>query len=118
LRRPALTGQEKEPGEGVMAQNRPLENISEEPRKDKIFYIMFSTFYDVLKAEELLNKHHLDVEIVPVPKGLRSDCGACIKSRSPVELLFGLLGQVTGVRCYVFDGVEYKPGRSRKPKAQ
>jgi hypothetical protein len=100
-----------------MAQNNPLESISEEPRKDKIFYIMFSTFYDVLKAEELLNKHHLDVEIVPVPNGLRSDSGACIKSRSPVELLFGLLGQVTGVKCYVFDGVEYKPGRSRKQKA-
>ncbi len=87
-----------------------------ETENDKIFYIIFVTFHDVLRAEKLLKNHHLDVEIVPVPRGLSSDCGVCIKSRSPVELLFGLLGRVSGVKCYVFDGVEYKPGRSRKKR--
>lgn len=101
-----------------MGQSRPLERISEENRKEKIFYVMFSTFHDVRKAKEALDSHHLDAEIVPVPRGLRSDLGVCIKSRSPVELLFGLLGQVAGVKCYVFDGIEYKPGRSHRQKPQ
>jgi hypothetical protein len=102
----------------MMAQNRPLAQTSRQAEGDKIFYIMFLAFHDVLKAEKLLTSRHLDVEIVPVPRGLSSDCGVCIKSRSPVELLFGLLGQVTGVKCFVFDGVEYKPGRSRRKTAQ
>jgi hypothetical protein len=101
-----------------MAQNRQLAQESHEAQVDKVFYIMFVTFHDVLKAEKLLRGHRLDVEIVPVPRGLSSDCGVCLKSRSPVELFFGLLGQVTGVRCYVFDGVEYKPGRAHKRKTQ
>jgi hypothetical protein len=101
-----------------MAQDRQLAQASREVQGDKVFYIMFVTFHDVLKAEKLLDSHRLDVEIVPVPRGLSSDCGVCLKSRSPVELLFGLLSQVTGVKCYVFDGVEYKPGRPHKKKTQ
>jgi hypothetical protein len=101
-----------------MAQDRQLAQASREVQGDKVFYIMFVTFHDVLKAEKLLGSHRLDVEIVPIPRGLSSDCGVCLKSRSPVELLFGLLGQVSGVKCYVFDGVEYKPGRAHKGKTQ
>ena len=99
-----------------MADGRPLAKALHDTETDKIFYIMFVTFHDVLKAEKLLKSHHLDVEVVPVPRSLSSDCGVCIKSRSPVEVLFGLLGQVTGVKCYVFDGVAYKPGRSHRKK--
>jgi hypothetical protein len=100
-----------------MAHSVPLTRMSREAQEEKVFYIMFTTFHDVLKAEKLLRSHHLDVEIVPVPKGLNSNCGACIRSMSPVEMLFGLLGAVTGVKCYVFDGVEYKPGRSHKKES-
>ncbi len=100
-----------------MAESRVAAK-SREVEGNKIFYIMFTTFHEVLKAERLLRSHGLDVEIVPVPRGLNSPCGACIKSRSPVELLFGLVGQVTGVKCYVFDGVEYRPGRSHKNSAR
>jgi len=99
-----------------MGKSESCAAVSTEQGKEKIFYIMFASFHDVLKAERLLSSHRLDVEIVPVPRGLNSDCGACIKSRSAVELLFGLLGQVAGVKCYVFDGVEYKPGRTHKQK--
>ena len=56
----------------------------------------------------------MDVEVVPVPRSLSSDCGVSIKSRSPVEQLFELLGQCTGVKCYVFDGIKYKPGKPHR----
>ncbi len=100
-----------------MADGQPLAKTISEAEKEKIFYIMFCSFHDVLKAEKLLKSHHLDVEIVPVPRGLNADCGVCIKSKSPVELLFGLLSLVVGVKCYVFDGVQYRPGRSQKREA-
>jgi hypothetical protein len=82
----------------------------------KVFYILFDTLHDVLKAEKLLKSHHLDVEVVPVPRKISSDCGVSIKSRSPVESLFGLLGEIRGVKCYIFDGVQYKAGRSHSRK--
>jgi hypothetical protein len=100
-----------------MIQGQHVENTAQELGKEKVFYILFLTFHDVLKAERLLKGHQLDVDIVPVPRGISSDCGVCIKSLSPVEVLFGLLGQISGVKCYVFDGVAYKPGRTHK-KAQ
>jgi hypothetical protein len=99
-----------------MVRGQNLAHTSEESSKDKVFYILFLTFHDVLRAEGLLKSHQLDVDIVPVPKGLSSDCGVCIESRSPVEVLFGLLGQISGVKCYVFDGIAYKPGRPHKKK--
>jgi hypothetical protein len=97
-----------------MIHGQHLESVSQEPVKEKVFYVLFLTFNDVLQAERLLKSHRLDVETVPVPRGLSSDCGVCVKSRSPVEVLFGLLGKISGVKCYVFDGIAYKPGRTHK----
>ncbi len=80
---------------------------------DKVYYILFATIHDVLKAEKALKSRAIDGEVVPVPRSLSSDCGVCIKSTAPVESLVELLARLRGVKCYVFDGVEYKPGRSR-----
>jgi hypothetical protein len=102
-----------------MAQSSKLEQPCQELQRDKVFYVLFITFHEVLKAERLLKSHQLDVDVVPVPRSISSDCGVCIKSRSTVEILFGLLGHISGVKCYVFDGIEYKPGKAhprREPR--
>jgi hypothetical protein len=79
--------------------------------KSECFYILFTTIHEVLKAEKILKEQMVDVEIVPVPRSLSSDCGVCLKSKADVGLLASLLGSVEGVKCYLFDGVEYRPGR-------
>jgi hypothetical protein len=82
-------------------------------QNNKAYFILFITIHDVLKAEKLLKKQGLAAEVVPVPRNISSDCGVCIKSSSPVEALFSLLGGISGVKCYVFDGKEYRPGKAR-----
>ncbi len=61
----------------------------------------------MLKAEKLLKARSVEGEVVPVPRKLSSDCGVCIKSGAPAEILAELLKDNTGMRWFVFDGVEY-----------
>lgn len=76
---------------------------------DKFYFLIFTTIHDVLKAERTLKDGALDVEVVPVPRALSSDCGVCIKSGEEPEVLAGLLGHISGIRCFVFNGTEYGP---------
>jgi hypothetical protein len=85
-------------------------------QKDKAYYILFRTIHEVLKVEKLLKNHGLDTEVVPVPRNLSSDCGVCIKSKASVEELIPLLGDMVDIKCFVFDGMEYKPGKHGKTK--
>lgn len=78
----------------------------------KIYFLIFATIHDVLKAERTLKDAAVDVEVVPVPRTLSSDCGVCIKSGTEPGILTGLLGHMAGLRCFIFDGTEYKPGRA------
>jgi hypothetical protein len=45
----------------------------------KACIITFSTTHHVLHAEKLLRSTGIDVELVPVPRYISSDCGICIK---------------------------------------
>jgi hypothetical protein len=72
--------------------------------------LIFATVHDVLKAERTLKDADVDVEVVPVPRSLSSDCGVCIKSGTESDILVGFLGHMAGIRCFAFDGTEYKPG--------
>ena len=83
---------------------------------DKVYYLFFTTIHDVLKAEKRLKSGMVDVEVVPVPRSISSDCGVCIKSSEPAHVLTSLLGDMTGLRCFVFDGKEYRqePLQDRK----
>ena len=76
---------------------------------DRVYYLIFVTIHDVLKAERTLKDAGLDVEVVPVPRSLSSDCGVCIKSGTESDVLAGLLGRMAGIRCFAFDGTEYTP---------
>jgi len=75
---------------------------------DKVLYLLFTTIHDVLKAEKRLKSVTVNVEVVPVPRSLSSDCGVCIKSSEPSHMLVNLLGDMAGLRCFLFDGTEYR----------
>ena len=78
-------------------------------RQGNSHFLIFATIHDVLKAEKILKEAVVDVEIVPVPRALSSDCGVCIKSGEESDTLVSLLGPMAGIRCFVFDGTDYKP---------
>ena len=48
-------------------------------QRDSIYYLLFSTIHDVLKAEKRLKETTFDFELVPVPRHLSSDCVVFIK---------------------------------------
>lgn len=75
----------------------------------KAYYLLFATIHEVLRAERLLKEKGLDVEIMPVPRTLSSDCGVCIKSAAGTDVLARLLAGMRSYRCFFFDGVEYRP---------
>jgi Protein of unknown function (DUF3343) len=75
---------------------------------DRMRYLLFTTIHDVLKAEKRLKSGKVNIEVVPVPRSLSSDCGVCIKSSEPSLVLVSLLGDMAGLRCFVFDGTEYR----------
>jgi len=72
--------------------------------------LLFPTIHDVLKAEKCLKNGDVNMEVIPVPRSLSSDCGVCIKSSASSHVLARLVGHMTGVRCFVFDGAEYRQG--------
>ncbi len=78
---------------------------------NKFHFLIFTTIHDVLKAERILKEADVDVEIMPVPRVLSSDCGVCIKSGADSDILDTLLGRMTGIRCFIFDGTDYAPSR-------
>ncbi len=76
--------------------------------RDRVHYLLFTTIHDVLKAEKRLKSGKVNMEVVPVPRSLSSDCGVCVKSSEPSHVLVSLLGDMAGLRCFVFDGTEYR----------
>jgi hypothetical protein len=82
--------------------------------QDRSYYILFVTIHEVLRVEKLLKSREVDVEVVPVPRSLSSDCGVCIKSKASIKTLIDLLGDMKNIRCFLFDGAEYRPGKHNK----
>ena len=76
--------------------------------QDRVLYLLFTTIHDVLKAEKRLKSGKVNMEVVPVPRSLSSDCGVCIKSSEPSYVLVSLLKDMAGLRCFLFDGMEYR----------
>ena len=75
---------------------------------NRVYYLLFATIHDVLKAEKRLKHGHVSMEVVPVPRSLSSDCGVCIKSSASSQVLVSSLGRMAGLRCFVFDGTGYR----------
>ena len=45
--------------------------------------ILFDSVSSALLAEKILKKQGLPFKIIPVPRHISSDCGVCIRVRSP-----------------------------------
>lgn len=76
---------------------------------NRVYYILFHTIHEVLKAEKTLKKSGADFELVPVPRHLSSDCGVCVMSRMSPQEILPLLCALETDRCFSFDGKEYLP---------
>lgn len=76
---------------------------------DKLRFYIFTTIHDVLKAEKILKKATVDVEVVPVPRALSSDCGVCIMTSEDPIVIARLISGIKGVRCFALEGAEYRP---------
>jgi hypothetical protein len=87
-----------------------VDGATQAPLTSMTYFILFNTIHDVLKAEKALKERSVEGEVVPLPRSLSSDCGVCIKSDAGADVLMSLFCGMKGVRCFVFDGVDYKSG--------
>jgi hypothetical protein len=76
---------------------------------DNLRFYIFTTIHDVLKAERILKEAKADIEVVPVPRALSSDCGVCIKTGEDPAVIASLIAGIKGIRCFVSEGAEYRP---------
>lgn len=68
-----------------------------------ITLITFPSTHDALRAEKLLLKAQMDVTLIPVPRGIASDCGLALRfQRALLERVLPVLcGQVILGKCFV-----------------
>jgi hypothetical protein len=81
-----------------------------------MYFLLFYTIHDVLKAEKALKRQGVAFDLVPVPRNLSSDCGSCIRFEGPVGDVVGCLGTDAMDRLFSFDGRDYaEVDRTEKP---
>ncbi|HOE18165.1 MAG TPA: DUF3343 domain-containing protein [Syntrophorhabdaceae bacterium] len=73
-----------------------------------IYFLIFLSIHDVLKAEKALKGHNVDMELVPVPRNLSSDCGMCIKLKGGFDDVKPYLDGIELEKCVSYDGEEYR----------
>lgn len=72
-----------------------------------MYFLLFNTIHDVLKAEKILKKEKVIYELVPVPRNLSSDCGMCIKLEGNLEEVRKYIHDIETQKCFFFDGKTY-----------
>jgi hypothetical protein len=79
--------------------------------------IIFDSIHQVMKAEKLLKKEGLKIDLIPMPREVSSDCGIAI------ELPLGLKREALGFleehrlsisACYVKKHGKYEKGEERR----
>lgn len=73
----------------------------------KIYFLLFDTIHDVLKADKILKKEKINYELIPVPRNLSSDCGMCIKLVDSLEDAKKHIKDIKTEKCFLFDGKAY-----------
>jgi hypothetical protein len=73
----------------------------------KIYFLLFDTIHDVLKADKILKKEKINYELVPVPRNLSSDCGMCVKLEDSLEDAKKHIKDIKTEKCFLFDGKAY-----------
>lgn len=69
-----------------------------------LYFVLFHTIHDVLKAEKILKQHGVKHELVPVPRNLSSDCGMCVKLEDEIDAVLPLFCKLEVAGCYFPDG--------------
>ena len=72
-----------------------------------MYFFLFHTIHDVLKAEKTLKSRGCAHELVPVPRALSSDCGVCIRSEKGEGEIMHLLSGMNVDKCFLFDGKQF-----------
>lgn len=73
-----------------------------------IYFLLFFTIHDVLKVEKALKGHDVEIELVPVPRNLSSDCGMCIKLKGDLEGIKPYINGIEMDKCVSYNGKEYQ----------
>jgi len=65
--------------------------------------LLFDSVHQVMRAEKLLKKRNLQIDLIPVPREISSDCGVAIELPSEIKeealhLIGG--GGLSNVICY------------------
>jgi len=72
-----------------------------------MYFFLFHTIHDVLKAEKLLKARGCAHELVPVPRVLSSDCGVCIRSEKGGSEIMHLLSGRNVDKCFLFEDNQF-----------
>lgn len=72
-----------------------------------MYFFLFHTIHDVLKAEKALKARGCAHELVPVPRALSSDCGVCIRSEGGADEIMHLLADMKVDRCFHLAGNQF-----------
>ena len=75
--------------------------------KTNMYFLLFNTIHDVLKAEKILKKEKIEHELIPVPRNLSSDCGMCIRLAISLEETKKYIPDINIQKCFFFDGKTY-----------
>ena len=70
---------------------------------NSIYFLLFPSIHDLLRAEKILKRHGLSFELVPVPRDLSSDCGMCIKFEGSVDDVLLHLDGLPPEKCFSYD---------------
>jgi len=65
--------------------------------------LLFDSVHQVMRAEKLLKKRNLQIDLIPVPREISSDCGVAIELPSEIkEEALHLIGRggLSNVICY------------------
>ena len=76
-----------------------------------MYFFLFETIHDVLRAEKVLKAKGCAHELVPVPRVLSSDCGVCIRSEKGGKEIMHLLSGVSVDKCFLLEEDRFIPIR-------
>ena len=68
--------------------------------------LLFSSIHQVMRTEKLLKENGLEVDLIPVPREISSDCGIAVEisTESEEKALFILKeNKISMVECYIRD---------------
>ena len=77
--------------------------------------LLFSSVHQVMRTEKLLKEKGIEVDLIPVPRDISSDCGIAIKLSKESEekaLLILRENRISTTECYTKDS----SGRFEKKK--